>query len=234
MTINVPIRVGSKLRPEHMVISDECDDDTIILGTPWLKRYGVTLRLKDATIHIPTRSGVDVIVQGVDVAKSSKVVSQPNEVYAIKVRVEAEGRDLGDTKNELRDVGYGEQLLDYCEEIYNSDDDLTSGDDDDYSMTEDEAKKLEALLEEYKICFVEFSGIGRVDEERFSHRIDLIDENKNVRTKPYRLTWEEDEFLKEQIQDLLNKGILRPSKGRWTSPVFFVSKRGGVKDAIGG
>ncbi|KAL0582099.1 hypothetical protein ABG067_008227, partial [Albugo candida] len=46
ITTSVPIRVGSKLRPEHMVISDNCDDDTLILGIPWLKKYGVILDLK--------------------------------------------------------------------------------------------------------------------------------------------------------------------------------------------
>jgi hypothetical protein len=46
-----------------------------------------------------------------------------------------------------------------------------------------------------------------------------------IRTKPYRLTWEEDEHLMNEIDDLLRNGLIRPSKGRWTSPVFFVPKK---------
>lgn len=96
---------------------------------------------------------------------------------------------------------------------------------------EDIKSKLETLLENYKICFVEISGLGRVDE-KYAHKIDLVDEKKTVRTKPYRLTWEEDEFLKEQLDELLEKGVIRPSKGRWTSPVFFVPKKGNEKPRL--
>ncbi|KAG0925796.1 hypothetical protein G6F26_013304 [Rhizopus arrhizus] len=61
--------------------------------------------------------------------------------------------------------------------------------------------------------------------KEYEHIIELKNPNELIKTKPYRLTWEEDTHLKEELKQLLEKGLIRPSKGRWTSPVFFVQKK---------
>ncbi|ORE11164.1 DNA/RNA polymerase, partial [Rhizopus microsporus var. microsporus] len=57
------------------------------------------------------------------------------------------------------------------------------------------------------------------------HTIESENPNATVHTKPYRLIWEEDEHLKQEITDMLNNGLIYPSQGKWTSPVFFIFKK---------
>ncbi|KAG1535855.1 hypothetical protein G6F51_011301 [Rhizopus arrhizus] len=65
ITLSVPIRVAGKLRPEHMVISDDCEDDTCILGMTWFKQFDVTQKLKENIIIIPTKGGKSrILLQG--------------------------------------------------------------------------------------------------------------------------------------------------------------------------
>ena len=44
---------------------------------------------------------------------------------------------------------------------------------------------------------------------------------------PYRMAFAELKELKEQLLDLLDKGIIRPSASHWGALVFFVKKRDG-------
>ncbi|SAM03185.1 hypothetical protein [Absidia glauca] len=54
---NVPIRVGGKLRPEHMCVQEGARDDLCLLGMTWFKHYGVKQDLESGTILVPTMNG---------------------------------------------------------------------------------------------------------------------------------------------------------------------------------
>lgn len=163
------------MRPEHLIISDTCEDDTFILGTPWLTRYGINLNMKERTVHVPTKSGVDVIVQGVTIirSKGNKELTEQDltekQIFAISLRVNNDLR-VFDVNGESTSVAEGEELKNYDEEIFDSAEDRS---DDENSLMGDEdiKSKLETLLDDYKICFVEISGLGRVDE-KYAHKID--------------------------------------------------------------
>ncbi|KAG1058631.1 hypothetical protein G6F42_028595 [Rhizopus arrhizus] len=63
---NVPISIGGRIRPEHMVCIGDASNDTCILGVPFFKQYGIEFSLEDAIIKIPAFSapGGMVFVQG--------------------------------------------------------------------------------------------------------------------------------------------------------------------------
>lgn len=48
--VAVPIRVGGKLRPEHMLVKDDTKllikEPVILLGVTWMKQYGIMLLCK--------------------------------------------------------------------------------------------------------------------------------------------------------------------------------------------
>jgi hypothetical protein len=44
---------------------------------------------------------------------------------------------------------------------------------------------------------------------------------------PYRMAPAELKELKEQLQDLINRGLIRPSVSPWGAPVLFVKKKDG-------
>lgn len=51
--------------------------------------------------------------------------------------------------------------------------------------------------------------------------------NQPVFCKPYRLSFKENEIVREKINDLLNGGIIRESVSDYASPVVLVKKKGG-------
>ncbi|KAI3715416.1 hypothetical protein L6452_22398 [Arctium lappa] len=59
-------------------------------------------------------------------------------------------------------------------------------------------------------------------------RIDLIPGAAPVAKSPYRLAPPEMQELSEQLQELLDKGFIRPSSSPWGAPVLFVKKKDGT------
>ena len=60
------------------------------------------------------------------------------------------------------------------------------------------------------------------------HTIPLINEGLTVFKQIYRLTPAEREEVQRQIQDLLSKGLIRPSTSPFGSPILFVKKKDGT------
>nr|GEY28441.1 putative reverse transcriptase domain-containing protein [Tanacetum cinerariifolium] len=58
-------------------------------------------------------------------------------------------------------------------------------------------------------------------------RIDLIPSDAHVARAPYRLAPSKVKELSEQLQDLSEKGFIRPSSSPWGAPVLFVKKKDG-------
>jgi hypothetical protein len=57
--------------------------------------------------------------------------------------------------------------------------------------------------------------------------IELIPGTGPIAQRPYRMNPAELVELKKQLDDLLSKGLIRPSSSSWRSPVFFVDKSDG-------
>jgi hypothetical protein len=59
--------------------------------------------------------------------------------------------------------------------------------------------------------------------------IKLIPGTAPIFKRPYRITANQLAELKEQLQDLLDKGYIRPSASPWGAPVIFVPKKDGTQ-----
>ena len=57
--------------------------------------------------------------------------------------------------------------------------------------------------------------------------IDLEPGTRPISIPPYRMAPAELRELKAQIQELLDKGFIRPSASKWGAPVLFVKKKEG-------
>jgi hypothetical protein len=55
--------------------------------------------------------------------------------------------------------------------------------------------------------------------------IELIPRTPPISRRPYRLAPNELAELKKQLQDLLTKGLIRPSLSEWGCPTLFVKKK---------
>ncbi|GJS18799.1 putative reverse transcriptase domain-containing protein [Tanacetum coccineum] len=100
------------------------------------------------------------------------------------------------------------------------------------TATKDEDKSKEKRLEdvtvvqEFPEVFPEdLSGIQPTRQVEF--RIDLVLGSTPVARAPYRLAPSEMKELAEQLQELTDKGFIRPSSSPWGAPVLFVKKKYG-------
>ena len=57
--------------------------------------------------------------------------------------------------------------------------------------------------------------------------IDLEPGTRPISIPPYRMAPAELRELKAQLQELLNKGFIRPSESPWGAPVLFIKKKDG-------
>ncbi|XP_073153748.1 uncharacterized protein [Henckelia pumila] len=72
------------------------------------------------------------------------------------------------------------------------------------------------------------AGFPPVREVEFG--IELMPGTKPASKAPYRLAPTEMKELKDQLQELLDKGFIRPSVSPWGAPVLFVKKKDGLEE----
>ncbi|GJZ17718.1 hypothetical protein Tco_0553841 [Tanacetum coccineum] len=98
-------------------------------------------------------------------------------------------------------------------------------------QNKDEDKSKEKLL---KMCqFSRFPEVfpedlpGIPPSRQVEFRIDLVPGATPIARAPYRLAPSEMKELAEQLQELTDKGFIRPSSSPWGAPVLFVKKKDG-------
>ncbi|GJW75132.1 putative reverse transcriptase domain-containing protein [Tanacetum coccineum] len=89
-------------------------------------------------------------------------------------------------------------------------------------------KRLEdvAVVREFPEVFPE-DLLGIPPTRQVEFRIDLVPGAAPVARAPYRLAPSEMKELAEQLQELTDKGFIRPSSSPWGAPVLFVKKKDG-------
>ncbi|GJR54041.1 putative reverse transcriptase domain-containing protein [Tanacetum coccineum] len=100
------------------------------------------------------------------------------------------------------------------------------------TATKDEDKSKEKRLEDVpvvqefpKVFPEDLPGIPPTRQVEF--RIDLVPGATPVARVPYRLAPSKMKELAEQLQELMDKGFIRPSSSPWGAPVLFVKKKDG-------
>ncbi|KAK1414436.1 hypothetical protein QVD17_30180 [Tagetes erecta] len=93
---------------------------------------------------------------------------------------------------------------------------------------DDKPKKVEDIpvIREFPEVFPEdLTGLPPVRQVEF--RIDLVPGATPVAKSPYRLAPSEMQELASQLQELSDKGFIRPSSSPWGAPMLFVKKKDG-------
>ena len=65
-------------------------------------------------------------------------------------------------------------------------------------------------------------------DRKIEFSIDLLPGISPISKAPYRMAPTELKELKEQLQELLDKGFIRPSASPWGAPILFVKKKDGT------
>jgi hypothetical protein len=84
---------------------------------------------------------------------------------------------------------------------------------------------MHKLLEHYVDVFAEATQLPPVKE--VEHFIPLKEETEPINVRPYRYAYFQKEEIEKQVQEMLNRGIIRPSTSPFSSSVFLVKKKDG-------
>lgn len=232
---DVDVRIGGKRRKEHFCIDpSEIGKEVCILGRSWIENHDIRLVKKGKIVMIPTNRGRDYIeVECIDDDKD--YVSNDVPIFQVSIRLDNDYREKG-IDEDLSINNIKENNINKIVNLSTYQEDTISHDS---FINENEARQvfnengdkstphfLDELLEAYRDCFVEYNGIGVVKNIR--HHIRTTDEIP-TRSKPYRLNYDEEDSLKEELKTLLDLKIIEPSDGKWSAPIFFVPKKDSKK-----
>ncbi|KAK9695492.1 hypothetical protein QE152_g32532 [Popillia japonica] len=93
------------------------------------------------------------------------------------------------------------------------------------NLTSVEAEELLALINEFRDCFAQnTSQLGKTSILKMS--IHLSDDTPVV-YRPYRLSYNERQVVRDMVSDLLDNGIIRESDSPYASPILLVKKKNG-------
>ena len=94
-------------------------------------------------------------------------------------------------------------------------------------LNEGQQQEFQAFMKNYQDLFAwEPNDFGRTSV--VSHRIDTGNAAP-IKQRFYRTSYQNQLFIKEEIQRLLETGLIKPSMSQWTSPVVVVEKKNGKK-----
>ncbi len=93
-------------------------------------------------------------------------------------------------------------------------------------LTPTQREELLQLLDRYSVCFDEEQETAPA--HGIEHRIDTGD-SPPIGTTPHRTSAFERQLINNQVQDMLEKGIIEKSNSPWAAPVVMVPKRDGSR-----
>ena len=86
---------------------------------------------------------------------------------------------------------------------------------------------IQSLLDEYSDVFPDELPKELPPERTVDHRIDLLPDSAPISKPTYKMSLAEMDELRRQLDDLLERGFIRPSSSPYGSPVLFVKKKEG-------
>lgn len=240
VVINADVRIGGKLRREHFCVVENIKDrDIYLLGRTWLKKHNITVASGQDMLIVPVGKNLNsylevscVVDEGDDadsdeddsystsmtpiyavyVAKVNDEDPDPSRIEELPntVAVNSTAIRYDNAKNEKINLDlYHEDVLSSFSKEGNSK--LGANGvikEEAHKEAEELPKIVQDILEKYTMVFYENAGLGRV--KGVFHEIVTTTEAP-IRTRPYRLTRDEEESLEEELKTLLELGIIEPS-----------------------
>lgn len=247
IVMDVPIMVAGKIRPEHMCVQDTGKSDRLcLLGVPWFQAYGIEMNLVDSVIKIPTTSGLAKLqcytthlpshstnqIQRVAITGQGSTKLSLNERFR---RLATGGESREEKGNQVYTVQVSQKycatledaIIPYGRTVEEVKDEFKF---DATNITEGVCDELKPIIEKYKHCFSEVSGLSKI--KGYELDIQLKDNATPIKSKSFRLTWEVEEIMNQCIDEMLELDLIEESKGVWTSPCFLVGKKDGSKRCV--
>ena len=223
------LHVQGYVDQEEFYVSPLSSED-VILGAPWFHRMAAKLEFPSRTISFCYRNR-DVSIKTKDRGNTIPLVSHASLQKSIKKSMFAymifvnepqsskesfANPDHEDQMNFLQKSMFAYMI--FVNEPQSSKESFANPDHEDQMN----------FLQEYKDCFStelpdELPPMRGDDD----HRIDLIPGSSPPNRAPYRVSYAQQEEILTQVNELLEKGMIRPSSSPFCSPVLLVQKKDG-------
>jgi hypothetical protein len=86
--------------------------------------------------------------------------------------------------------------------------------------------EISSLLEQYSSLFAASTGLP--PQQEHDHHIPLQPQTRPISVRPYRYPYYQKNEIEKMVQELLQSGLIRPSRSPFSSPVLFVKKPDGA------
>lgn len=197
-----------------------------ILGQPWLRKYGVKIDCKHNTVEFTYR-GRDILLRPntrlecnaarqrrnrgdetlITAQQLERLAKQGHSVFAAFIKFPEPEPETTDQP---------------CAQVSS----LTTTDNP-------HVDRIAKILIDYADVFPDDLPPGLPPHRDVDHRIELEPGHSPPFRPIYRLSYKEMMELKRQIDDLLKRGYIRPSKSPYGAPILFVTKKdGGLRMCI--
>ena len=191
------LHVQNYVDQEEFYISPLSSED-VILGAPWFYRMAASLEFPSRTISFTYR-GRDIILSTEDRGNTIPIVSHTSIQKSIKKSIFAYMIFASEPESLHKSKVESNELSDQTN-----------------------------FLSKYKDSFAgslpDVLPPSRGDDD---HRIDLIPGSAPPNKPPYRVSFAQQEEILTQVNELLEKGMIRPSSSPFCSPVLLVQKKDG-------
>jgi hypothetical protein len=201
-------------RIRFVVIPMSRKQDTII-GKPWFDEFNPDIDWPTNTLHFTDRGRQITLKQHNDDLKSHAAACEVSLVDAFTWKQALKEMTSYD---KLSVFGVWLRPTDTGAKEHQSEE-RQSADSTEFQS------KLAAIKSEFKDIFSEPTGIH---QRGVYHRIPLLPDAMPPTPKLYRLSFNESDELRKQLDKLLEKGWIRPSSSPYGSPVLFASKKNGA------
>jgi hypothetical protein len=222
----------------------ESQEETLLLGIDWFQKtrakwnFGsqtLQIQYDDKTVKIGTTHFIDEIPLSITDSENSN-----DELEEI----EYDDEDLEEQETYYSDHAKRNETLEEYEEtnsqaeenpaIYLSDHVIDQEPKPEIGIVTPEQQEIvDQIIKENEDVFVEHiskegqtQDLGRTSV--ITHSIDTGNA-KPIKQRPYRTSPDQQEFIKNEIGEMLKKGIISPTSSPWASPVVVVPKKNGKK-----
>nr|GEZ85399.1 putative reverse transcriptase domain-containing protein [Tanacetum cinerariifolium] len=197
-------------------LADEMDSFDVIIGMDWLVKYHAVIVYDEKLVRVPFGNEI-LIFHGEGSINGHE--SRSNIISCTKTQSinghESRSNIISCTKTQR-------YLLKGCPIFLTH---VTTREAEDKSKE----KRLEdvPIVQDFPEVFLEdLTGIPPTRQVEF--QIDLVPGAAPVSWAPYRLAPSEMKELSDQLKELVEKGIIRPSSSPWGAPILFVKKKDGL------
>jgi hypothetical protein len=244
---DIPLIIQGQIIPMDAIVTD-ADSYSAIVGNDWLRKtralldYGtnmMTIEWQGKAFEVPTECrempqhivSIEVPEMEVDEDANEETELESKEEYKSdeeEVQEQMYYHAQYITKEEAQLIENdlkGETLA--VKDYFYQYEEIEKGKFHTGNLDKYQQQQFQKLMEKYQDLFAcDPDDFGRTSV--ITHRIDT-GEASPIKQRFYRTSYQNQLFIKEEIQRLLAAGLIRPSKSQWTSPVVVVEKKNGKK-----